>query len=187
MARRWGDGGVASLCWAPEALLTARTGNWCCHLHGLSKIRQQRIGKRLPGRMSLNVRCDIQAVGVRLWCKKHESINPSCFLSAVQTAGVCFLARFRPRTDSWVSFSSVPLKPLSTTTISSLYRNDPLRVIGSRSSRAPLGHGGTGDLHGRAANDSAAYLRKEGQTSGERFQHLVESTPWEIKVQPVWK
>lgn len=138
--------------------------------------------------MSLNVSCDLHANGVRLWCKQHESINPSCFLSAVQTGGVCvwrvcvflgtFEASYRQLSVIWLSSSRTAFL---NATITSLYRSDPLSAIASRSSRALLGGGETGDLHGRTADEN------EGQISGERLQHLVESTPREIKVCPVWR
>ncbi len=42
--------------------------------------------------MSLDFCCDIQMVGglyccVRIWCKKHESMDPSCLVSVVQAGG----------------------------------------------------------------------------------------------------
>lgn len=108
----WSSCRGAPLCWAPERMgntshhcWQSRTGNWCCHLHGLSKIRQRKTGKRLPGRMSLNVQAEGSGFA--------SSINPSCFPSAHQAAAVCFLAHFRPLPDSWAPFNSVRLKLLS--------------------------------------------------------------------------
>lgn len=95
----------------------SRIGNWCCHLRRLSKIRQQKIGKRLPGWISLNVSCDFQANGVRLWCNSMKaSIHPVFYQQFRLVVSVCVcvsLAHLRPLTDSWVSFGSVRLEPLS--------------------------------------------------------------------------
>ncbi len=37
--------------------------------------------------MSLDFSCDIQKKGVRIWCKEHESMDPSCLVSTVQAGG----------------------------------------------------------------------------------------------------
>lgn len=138
-------------CWR------SRTGNRCCHLRGLSN---RRLEKRLPGRMSVNARCSIQAVGARLWSKQHERINPSCFLSAVKAGGVCFLAHSRPLTDSWLSFSSVRLQVL-------VLKWPPL--VYQSSLWVPLGRGGTGDMHGHTADGATLSWQNERRISGGRF------------------
>ncbi len=48
---------------------------------------------------------------VRIWCKEHESMDPSCLVSTVQAGGGgvmvwggYFLAHFGPLSTNWVSF-----------------------------------------------------------------------------------
>ncbi len=48
---------------------------------------------------------------VRIWCKEHESMDPSCLVSKVQAAGGgvmvwgdIFLAHFGPLSTNWASF-----------------------------------------------------------------------------------
>ncbi len=59
-----------------------RTGNGGYNSHRFTKI-----GKTLPGLMSLDFCCDIQDGRVRIWRKEHESMDPSCLVSTVQAGG----------------------------------------------------------------------------------------------------
>ena len=45
----------------------------------------QKTGETLSGLMSLDFRCDFQMV--RIWRKRHESMDPSCLVSTVQAGG----------------------------------------------------------------------------------------------------
>lgn len=166
-------------CWQSGA------GNWCCHLRGLSKIRQQKIGKRLPGWISLNVSCDFQANGVRLWCNSmRASIHPVFYqqFRLVGCVRVCSLAHLRPLTDSWVSFGSVRLEPLS-------YTGPLLPCTDVTPSwpwdLAPVEH--FGDAADWEICVDAQPTKTKARSPGECLQHLVEFTPWEIKVCPVWR
>ncbi len=65
-----------------------RTGNWGNNSHRLIKTGQYKIGKTLPGLMSLDFCCHSTfRCRVRIWCKEHESMDPSCLVSTVQAAG----------------------------------------------------------------------------------------------------
>ncbi len=64
-----------------------RTGNGGYSSYRITKIGQSKIGKTLPGLMSLDFCCDIQMVASEFDCKDHESMDPSWLVSTVQADG----------------------------------------------------------------------------------------------------
>lgn len=62
-----------------------RTGHWGYDLHGVTKTRQWNIRKMSPHAMSLLQNSDDI---VRIWCKQHNSMDPSCFVSTFKVAVV---------------------------------------------------------------------------------------------------
>ncbi len=63
----------------------------------------------MPGLMSLDFCCNIQMVGLRIWRKEHESMDPSCLVSTVQGwwwwcsngMGNIFFIHFGPLITNW--------------------------------------------------------------------------------------
>ncbi len=106
-----------------------RTGNGGYNSHRLTNIGQQKIGKTLPGLMSLDFCCDIQMVGsefgVKTW--KHGSILPCLNGSGwwwwwwCNGAGDIFLAHFGPLSTNWASFKCHSLPECCCWSCPSLY------------------------------------------------------------------
>ena len=61
-----------------------RTLNWGYDSHRLTRIGQQKIGKMLPGLMTLDFSNNIQMI--RIWHKQHKSMDLSWLVSMVQAA-----------------------------------------------------------------------------------------------------
>ncbi len=84
-----------------------RTGNKGYNSHRLTKIGQQKIGKTSDESWFLLRHSDGR---VRIWCKEHESMAPSCLVSTVQVGGggvmvwgIFFLAHFWLLSTNWAT------------------------------------------------------------------------------------
>jgi len=89
-------------------------GKRSCNLQELTKIRQLKTGKMLPGLMSLDFS------RVRIWVKQNENMDPACLVTTVQAGGdgVMVWGMFSwntlgPFSANWASFKFFYLKNTS--------------------------------------------------------------------------
>ncbi len=138
---------------------------------------------------------------VRIWCKEHESMDPSCLVSTVQAGGggvmvwgIFSWQTLGPlvpiehclNTTAYLSIVADHVHPFMTTVYPSsdgYFQKDFTQmastVTRSQSNGAPLGCGGTGDSHHRCAADKSA-------ATAWCFHVNVNQNLWGMFPTPCW-